>query len=106
MSNATPAAKTNVLGIVGMVLSLFGLLNVVSWGWFTFGFAGAFSIAGVICSHIAMKQIASRGEGGRGLALTGVITGWIGIGLTVLQFILGIVGLVLLAAASQSAGSM
>ena len=53
-----------------------------------------------------MKQIASRGEGGRPLALTGVITGWIGIGLTVLQFILGIVGLIILAAASQSAGSM
>jgi hypothetical protein len=106
MSSATPVAKTNVLGIVGMVLSLFGLLNVISWGWFTFGFAGAFSIAGVICSHIAMKQIASRGEGGRPLALTGVITGWIGIGLTVLQFILGIVGILIIAAATSTSGSM
>jgi bacteriorhodopsin len=106
MSSAPPVAKTNVLSIVGMVLSLFGLLNVISWGWFTFGFAGAFSIAGVICSHIAMKQIKERGEGGRQLALTGVITGWVGIGLTVLQFIIGIVGVILLAAASSASGSM
>ena len=100
MTSAAPAVKTNVLGIVGMVLSLFGLLNVVTWGWFAFGFAGAFSIAGVICSHIAMKQIAARGEGGRPLALTGVITGWIGVGLSVIQIITGIVAFAALMAYS------
>lgn len=105
MSSAAPAVKMNVLGIVGMVLSLFGLLNVVTWGWFAFGFGGAFSIAGVICSHIAMKQIAARNEGGRGMALTGVITGWIGIGLSVLQLIIGIVAFVALLGASSVSGT-
>ena len=53
-----------------------------------------------------MKQIKERGEGGRQLALTGVITGWVGIGLTVLQFIIGIVAVIALAAAGSASGSM
>ena len=42
------------------------------------------SLAGAIMGHIAMGQIARNNEGGRGLALAGVIVGWIGVAFTVL----------------------
>ncbi|NGZ99818.1 DUF4190 domain-containing protein [Nocardioides sp. W3-2-3] len=38
---------------------------------------GGPSIVGAILGHVARKQIRERGEGGAGLALAGVIVGWI-----------------------------
>jgi len=45
------------------------------------------SLAGAIMGHIALKQIAQTGEKGRGMALAGVIVGWVGLGLLVLAVI-------------------
>lgn len=53
--------KTNVLAIISLVLSIIGI-----------------SIGGVITGHIALSQIKKRAEGGRGLALAGVIVGYVG----------------------------
>jgi len=53
--------KTNVLAIVSLVLSLVSI-----------------SIGGVITGHIALNQIKKNGEGGRGLALAGLIVGYVG----------------------------
>jgi hypothetical protein len=53
--------KTNVLAIVSLVLSIIGV-----------------SIGGVITGHIALSQIKQRAEGGRGLALAGLIIGYVG----------------------------
>jgi hypothetical protein len=39
---------------------------------------------GAILGHIARRQIRERGEGGDGLALAGIIVGWILTGLLVL----------------------
>ena len=105
MSNVTPA-KTNVLAIVGMVLSLAGLVLLLSVGWGTWGVPGALSIAGVICSHIAMKQVATRKEGGRPLAITGIITGYVGILFLVIQIIIGIVALIFIGAVVSGIGSL
>jgi hypothetical protein len=61
------------------------------------GFLGA-----VICGHIALSQIKRTGEGGRGLALAGVIVGYVGyvgyvgLGLAVL------VGIIIAAAVSSN----
>ncbi|WBU37717.1 DUF4190 domain-containing protein [Homoserinibacter sp. YIM 151385] len=60
-AGAPVAQKTNVLAIVSLVLAF-----VVSLG-------------AVICGHIALGQIKRTGEGGRGLALAGLILGYIGI---------------------------
>ncbi len=49
--------KTNVLAIVGFILAFF------------------VSVAGIIVSAIALGQIKRTGEGGRGLAIAGVIVG-------------------------------
>jgi hypothetical protein len=90
MSNATPA-KMNVLALVGMILSLLGLVLGLAVGWWVTGAFGALCIAGVICSHIAMKQIKTRNEGGRPLALTGIITGYAGLLFAVIQVVIAIV---------------
>jgi len=63
-------------------------------GWFSFG---VLCILGVILGHISLKQLKTSGEGGRGMALTGLIVGYIGIagwiiGLIVFVVFLGIVG--------------
>src|SRR3954469_16996948 len=54
-----PGPRTNTLAIVGLVLSF------------------VVSIAGVICSHIALSQIKRTGEAGRGLAIAGLIVGYV-----------------------------
>ncbi|KQV07217.1 hypothetical protein ASC63_07840 [Leifsonia sp. Root112D2] len=58
---AAAAPRTNVLAIIALVLSLISV-----------------SIGGVITGHIALSQIKKTGEQGRGLALAGLIIGYIG----------------------------
>ncbi|MCS5735925.1 DUF4190 domain-containing protein [Herbiconiux daphne] len=53
-------AKTNVLGIVTLVLGVLG-----------------FGIVPVITGHIALSQIKRTGEEGRGLTLAGLILGYV-----------------------------
>lgn len=53
--------KTNVLAIISLVASIL-----------------SFSIIGVITGHIALSQIKKRAEGGRGLAIAGLIIGYLG----------------------------
>ena len=61
-SYGAPAGqKTNVLAIVSLVSSFF------------------ISIVGIITGHIALSQIKKTGEQGRGLAIAGLIIGYIGL---------------------------
>lgn len=60
---------TNTLAIIALVLGL-----IVPPG-------------GIICGHLAMSQIKRTGEGGHGLALAGLIIGYVYTGLIVLVFI-------------------
>jgi hypothetical protein len=87
---STPAvagARTNVLAIVSLVTSILG-----------------FGLVGVITGHIGLNQIKKTGEEGRGLAIAGLIIGYIQIAAVVLFIALG--GLSLLAiAASQGSVS-
>jgi hypothetical protein len=69
--------KTNTLAIVSLVASLAGL---ILWG---IGF-----IAGVICGHIALSQIKKTGEQGRGMAVAGLIIGYVGIVLSIIGAII------------------
>lgn len=70
--------KTNVLAVLSMIASIVGALWILP-------FIG--SLAGVIMGHISLKQLSTSGEKGRGMALAGVIVGWIGLALTVLGVI-------------------
>ena len=68
-----PAEKTNVLAIVSLVTSILGL-----------------SLVGIICGHIAMNQIKQRGEGGRVLALIGLILGYLGLVVTIIWIVIAV----------------
>ncbi len=65
-----PEPRTNVLAIISLVSAFF------------------VSLAAVITGHIALAQIKRTGENGRGLALAGLIIGYVGIGAGVLFFII------------------
>lgn len=77
------SAKTNTLAIISLVLAF-----VVSLG-------------AVITGHIALNQIKRTGEGGRGLALAGLILGYVGIAFGVIY----IVVIIIIAIAGASSAS-
>lgn len=58
----SPTEKYNVLSIVSLVTSVLGI-----------------SLAGIICGHIGLSQIGRTGEKGRGLAIAGLVLGYLGI---------------------------
>ena len=60
-----PPAKTNGLAIAAMVCAIAGLATCIS------------APVGAILGHVARRQIRERGEAGGGMALTGIIVGWI-----------------------------
>jgi uncharacterized membrane protein YidH (DUF202 family) len=68
-------SPTNGLAIASLVLSLVGV-----------SFIG--SILGIIFGHIARSQIRRTGERGAGLALAGLIIGYVTIGLLVTLLII------------------
>jgi len=65
-----PAPPTNTLAIVSLILSLVGV-----------------GLGGIITGHIARKQIRERGEGGAGMALAGLIIGYIYTAIVVLYLL-------------------
>lgn len=79
-----PVPPTNTLAIIALVASLAGLLTWIS------------SIAGIVCGHIARRQIQRTGEQGSGMALAGLIVGYsiavLGILWFVLLFVILMVG--------------
>jgi hypothetical protein len=83
---------TNGLAIVSLVLSLLGLFFYIT------------AIGGVICGHIARRQIREGHESGDGLALAGLIVGYIVLALGVV-FIVFIVVAIIGAAASSGVNS-
>jgi hypothetical protein len=68
-----PVRQTNGLAIASMVVSLASIL-ICGWP----------AIVGAIMGHVARRQIRERGEDGDGMALTGVIVGWIVFALSVI----------------------
>lgn len=71
-------AKTNTLAIISLVASIAGI--VILWG--------IGSIGGVICGHISLSQIKKTGEQGRGMAVAGLIIGYVGIALAIIGVII------------------
>ncbi len=66
---SVPQKSMNVLAIVGFVLSFFC------------------SLAGLICSAIAMKQLKTSGESGKGFAVAGVVISSVAMGIVALYLI-------------------
>jgi Domain of unknown function (DUF4190) len=82
-----PGGTTNTMAIISLVLSLAGLV------------VGITAPVGAVLGHVARKQIKERDEQGDGLALAGIIVGWILTGFMVL----GCCGILALALTADSA---
>jgi len=67
-----PAPKTDGLAIASLVTSIVA-----------FNFCAPFAVIGAIMGHVARRRIKESGEDGEGLALAGIVVGWIGFGLGV-----------------------
>lgn len=74
-----PTRSTNGLAIAALVVACVGVLGLCAYG-----LGGWIGTVGAILGHVARRQIAERGQGGDGMALAGVIVGWIATGLFVL----------------------
>lgn len=66
-------APTDNMAITSLVLSL-----VATVGMFACFFPIVLAPAGAITGHVALNRIKRSGQSGRGLALAGVIVGWLG----------------------------
>ncbi len=79
-----PTQRTNGMAIASMVVSLVGLVSLPCYG------VGGIVIGlvGAILGHVGKRQATERGEGGGGMALAGIIVGWIAvaIGIVILAF--------------------
>ncbi|BCJ66211.1 DUF4190 domain-containing protein [Polymorphospora rubra] len=77
-----PTPTTNGMAIAALVCSLIGLATCIS------------APVGAILGHVARRQIRERGEAGDGMALAGIIIGWIVTGL----YLLAVIGYIALIA--------
>jgi hypothetical protein len=74
-----PGRPTNGLAVASLVL---GIIWVYWLG----------SIAALILGYLARRQIRERGESGDGLAVAGIVLGWIGVGVLLIVLGLFVVG--------------
>ena len=86
-------AKTNSLAITSLIC-----------GIAQFMFGPLATIPAVVCGHVARGQIRRTGEQGAGMALAGLILGWIGVGFTVLLVIIGVLAVVAVSSGGAAGG--
>jgi hypothetical protein len=69
-----PPRRTNGLSIASMVVSIVGVAGLCGWG----PLSVFVSPVGAILGHVAQRQIKISGDSGSGMAIAGIIVGWIG----------------------------
>ncbi|HZM82095.1 MAG TPA: DUF4190 domain-containing protein [Candidatus Limnocylindrales bacterium] len=69
-----PPRKTNGLAIASLIVSIVGVVGMCGWG----PLSVFVSPVGAILGHVAQRQIKTSGDQGYGMALAGIIVGWIG----------------------------
>jgi hypothetical protein len=81
---SSSSGKTSGRAIVSLVLSLASpalaslyFLGVGLFGLIALPLAVLFSLAGAVFGHSALRRIKETGQPGRGIALAGVILGWV-----------------------------
>lgn len=87
-------ASTNTMAVISMISSIVG--------WFSFG---VLCIVGVVLGHMSLKQMKTSGEGGRGMAITGLVVGYIGIAGWIIGLIIFIVVVGALGVAAVASGA-
>lgn len=78
-----PARQHNGMAIASLVVSCLGVLGLCGYG--LGGFLGAI---GAVLGHVARRQIRDSGDNGDGLALAGIIVGWVTTALFVIAVVL------------------
>lgn len=73
------SGKTNGMAIASLVLGILGWLYLIP------------AILALVFGYIARGQIKERGEQGMGLAIAGIVLGWVWIGLAVIFIVLLII---------------
>jgi hypothetical protein len=81
---------TNGLAIAALICSLAGLMTCIS------------APVGAVLGHVARRQIRERGEAGDGMALAGIIVGWIITGLMVAYIAFVVIMFVFFASAAST----
>ncbi|MBC9954265.1 DUF4190 domain-containing protein [Leucobacter sp. cx-42] len=72
--------RLNTMALISLILGIVGL--------FVFGIP---AVVAVVLGHIALSQIKKRGERGRGLAIAGLVTGYVSIVLWAILLVLGLI---------------
>ena len=75
---APPSCGTNGLAVAGFVLGLLG-------------FVGISAILGIVFGSVALSRIRTTGQGGRGLAIAGIVLGSCWLALFVILILLGVI---------------
>lgn len=75
-----PRPPTNGMAIAAMVISIVSLAGMCIWG----PAAIFISPVGAVLGHISRRKIKESGEQGDGMALAGIIVGWVGVALSLL----------------------
>jgi hypothetical protein len=88
-----PARRTNTLAIVSLILSCASIIF------------GITCIGGIITGHIALSQIKRTGEGGRGMALAGVIVGYSLFGIGIIIGVLYVLFIIFFLGIASNAGN-
>lgn len=90
-----PPPPTNGMAVAALVVSIIGAVGLCGYG-----IGGLIGGVGAILGHVARRQIRERGEGGDGLALAGVIVGWIACGIAVAAIVVIVIFIVAIAASA------
>jgi hypothetical protein len=75
-----PARRRSGLAVASMVTSIVGAATLLCWG-----LGAVLGLVGAILGHVARRKIRRSGEAGDGMALAGIIVGWI-------VLVLGVIG--------------
>ena len=92
-SAPAPLPRTNPLAITSLVCGIAQLM-----------FGPLATIPAVVCGHMARGQIRRTGEQGAGMALAGLIMGWIGVGFTVLVVLVAVLAIAAVSSGGAAGG--
>ena len=92
--NVVPSAPTNGMAIASLVCGILGWV----------GFPVVAPILAVIFGHVARGQMSRTGEGGGGMALAGLLLGYINLALSLAALVVAIVLILIAVAAARGAG--
>ena len=84
MPAPAPTAKTNVLTIISLVTGIIGFISmclgiIPFLGWVCYGIGGLCAVAALVLGFVGMNQAKKNGEKGRGMAITGIVLGALGL---------------------------